>query len=195
MSFEVCKPDVVKTYLLAEPQESAILVSIRNGFGKESHMFLRRCKRRKNGKANRIWVMDRGTVSQDNLRFVRQRGGSYIVGTPKAMLRQFEQYLVGKDWREVQEGVEVKITAIKNPAGKARLTVSFKRNKRWSDWASGCRNGCDGSTRWYKCSEDFSQKSPLTPPKKPLHPANCVTWVKVAPPRQGRAKSKRLRPQ
>jgi len=32
-------------------------------------------------------------VSEDNLRFVRQRGGSYIVGTPKAMLRQFERYL------------------------------------------------------------------------------------------------------
>ena len=47
----------------------------------------------KYGHANRIWVLDRGMVSEDNLRFVRQRGGSYIVGTPKAMLRQFERYL------------------------------------------------------------------------------------------------------
>ena len=51
------KPDVGKTYLLAEPQESAILVSIRNGFGKESHMFLRRCKRRKNGKQHTYWAL------------------------------------------------------------------------------------------------------------------------------------------
>ena len=63
----------------------------------------------KYGRANRIWVMDRGMVSEDNLRFVRQRGGSYIVGTPKAVLRQFERYLSDKDWHEVQEGVEVKL--------------------------------------------------------------------------------------
>jgi len=53
----VSQPDVVKTYLLAEPQETAILVSIRNGFGKESHMFLRRCKRRKNGKQHTYWAL------------------------------------------------------------------------------------------------------------------------------------------
>lgn len=65
----------------------------------------------KYGRANRIWVMDRGMVSEDNLRFVRQRGGSYIVGTPKSMLRQFERYLTDKDWQEVQAGVQVKLVA------------------------------------------------------------------------------------
>ena len=45
------------------------------------------------GLAQRIWVMDRGMVSEENLAFLRSRGGSYIVGTPKSMLRQFEQYL------------------------------------------------------------------------------------------------------
>jgi len=172
----------------------------------------------KYGKANRIWVMDRGMVSEDNLRFVRQRGGSYIVGTPKAMLRQFEQYLTDKHWHEVQEGVEVKlvlgpdgdelfvlarsmdrrqkehamhrrfidrmeadlqkmqrsaaggrlkdvelahqrlgrikqrywraasafdikITAIKRTVDKARLKITFARNKRWGDWAQ-LSEGC-----------------------------------------------------
>jgi transposase len=65
----------------------------------------------KYGRANRIWVMDRGMVSENNLRFVRQRGGSYIVGTPRSMLRQFERYLTDKHWHEVQEGVEVKLVA------------------------------------------------------------------------------------
>ena len=46
----------------------------------------------KYGRANRIWVMDRGMVSEDNLKYLRERNGSYIVGTPKAMLRQFEQH-------------------------------------------------------------------------------------------------------
>ena len=38
----------------------------------------------KYGRANRIWVMDRGMVSEDNLKFLCWRGGSYIVGTPNA---------------------------------------------------------------------------------------------------------------
>ena len=48
---------------------------------------------KKYGRANRVWVMDRGMVSEENLKFLRDRGGQYIVGTPKAMLRQFEQHL------------------------------------------------------------------------------------------------------
>ncbi len=63
----------------------------------------------KYGRAHRVWVMDRGMVSEENLAYLRQRGGSYIVGTPKAMLRQFEQHLTEKDWQEVQAGVEVKL--------------------------------------------------------------------------------------
>jgi len=64
---------------------------------------------RKYGRANRVWVMDRGMVSEANLQYLRQRGGSYIVGTPKAMLRQFEQDMTEKGWQEVQAGVEVKL--------------------------------------------------------------------------------------
>src|ERR1700681_4388766 len=40
---------------------------------------------RKHGSLNRVWVMDRGMVSEENLQFLRERGGQYIVGTPKQM--------------------------------------------------------------------------------------------------------------
>ena len=63
----------------------------------------------KYGRANRVWVMDRGMVSEDNLRFIRARQGSYIVGTPKSMLKRFEQHLTDKDWHAVQAGVEIKL--------------------------------------------------------------------------------------
>lgn len=63
----------------------------------------------KYGQASRVWVMDRGMVSEKNLEFLRERGASYIVGTPKAMLRQFERYMLDKDWHEVQAGVQVKL--------------------------------------------------------------------------------------
>ena len=44
----------------------------------------------KYGQAQRAWVLDRGMVSEDNLEFLRDHGGQYIVGTPKAMLPHFE---------------------------------------------------------------------------------------------------------
>jgi transposase len=61
------------------------------------------------GKANRIWVMDRGMVSADNVEFLQQGGRRYILGTPKSMLRKFEQQLLDSNWREVHEGLEVKL--------------------------------------------------------------------------------------
>ena len=63
----------------------------------------------KHGKARRIWVLDRGMVSEPNLEFLRDRNGQYIVGTPKSTLRSFEQALLEEDWSEVQEGIEVKL--------------------------------------------------------------------------------------
>jgi transposase len=41
----------------------------------------------KYGRARRIWVVDRGMVSEANLAFLRERGASYLVGTPKSRLR------------------------------------------------------------------------------------------------------------
>ena len=39
---------------------------------------------RKYGKARRIWVMDRGIVSEENLQAIRKRGGQYLMGTRAA---------------------------------------------------------------------------------------------------------------
>jgi hypothetical protein len=61
------------------------------------------------GSANRIRVMDRGMVSQDNLEYLRSDGRRYIVGTPKSQLKQFEQELLKADWQQVREGLEVKL--------------------------------------------------------------------------------------
>jgi transposase len=63
----------------------------------------------KYGKANRVWVMDRGMVSERNLEFMRASGARYLVGTPKSLLKKYEQHLLDQDWEEVQAGVEVKL--------------------------------------------------------------------------------------
>lgn len=63
----------------------------------------------KYGQANRIWVMDRGMVSAENVEFLQTGGRRYILGTPKSMLRKFEQQLLDETWKEVHTGLEVKL--------------------------------------------------------------------------------------
>ncbi len=61
------------------------------------------------GKSDRIWVMDRGMVSEDNIDFLRKEGRRYIVGTPKSMLKEFEAELLKDDWNLIRDGLEVKL--------------------------------------------------------------------------------------
>jgi len=75
----------------------------------------------KYGKANRVWVMDRGMVSEENLELLRERNAHYIVGTPKAWLRKFERELTETGWEEVRPGVEVKLVA--SPEGTSETFV------------------------------------------------------------------------
>jgi transposase len=67
---------------------------------------------RKYGKARRIWVFDRGIVSEENLEAIRKRGGQYLVGTPRSQMKQFETELVKDDWTQVRPEVEVKKVVI-----------------------------------------------------------------------------------
>jgi transposase len=82
----------------------------------------------KYGPAPRVWVLDRGMVSEKNLEFLRDRGGQYIVGTPKAMLRKFESALAEGDWHTVQEGVEVKRVA--GPDGAEAFVLARSADRR-----------------------------------------------------------------
>ena len=61
------------------------------------------------GLAQRIWVMDRGMTSEDNLAWLRETGRRYLVGTPKSELRKWAGALVeARDWQAVREGIEAK---------------------------------------------------------------------------------------
>jgi transposase len=71
----------------------------------------------KYGQAKRIWVMDRGMVSEANIAFLRERKARYLVGTPKSWLRAHEQTLLEQsDWKMVQDGLEVRL--VEQPDGE-----------------------------------------------------------------------------
>jgi transposase len=71
---------------------------------------------RKHGKARRVWIFDRGVVSEENLVAIRKRGGEYLVGTTRSKLKQFEAELLKDDFEKIRPDVEVK--PIKIPGGE-----------------------------------------------------------------------------
>jgi transposase len=63
------------------------------------------------GKAQRIWVMDRGIPTEEVLAQMRAADPpvQYLVGTPKGRLSRLEMDLIGKPWQQARPGVQVKL--------------------------------------------------------------------------------------
>jgi transposase len=88
----------------------------------------------KYGRANRVWVLDRGMVSEEKIAGLHRSDASYIVGTPKAMLRRFERELTEQThWQTVQEGVDVKQVAA--PDGKEVFILARSVDRRAKEQA------------------------------------------------------------
>ena len=135
----------------------------------------------KYGQAQRIWVLDRGMVSEQNLDFLRGRDAKYIVGTPKVMLRKFESALAEGDWHTVQEGVEVKLVA--GPQGaetfvlRAAATGAKKKERctsvLWSAWKRLC----------ISCASRRSAVVSATPLSPTVGSGACCNATSARPPR------------
>jgi len=62
------------------------------------------------GKVDRVWVMDRGMVSADNIEWLQEGERRYILGAARSELKKWDKELTDtKHWQEVRDGVEVKI--------------------------------------------------------------------------------------
>jgi transposase len=68
------------------------------------------------GKAERIWVMDRGVPTEEVLNEMRSSVPPvyYLVGTPKGRLSKLEANLLDCPWQSVRAGVEVKVLPQEN---------------------------------------------------------------------------------
>jgi hypothetical protein len=78
----------------------------------------------KYGVAERIWAMDRGMVSEDNLDYLRGKHALYIVATPKSQLRRVEKQLLDSGgWEQVEPGVEVKLLEHPDAKGSERYVL------------------------------------------------------------------------
>jgi len=83
---------------------------------------------RRYGKADRIWVGDRGMMSRENIAFLKSGNRRYIIGAPKASLKQFEDELRADDWRRIRGGLEVKLC--KSPEGEQEVFILCRSRDR-----------------------------------------------------------------
>ena len=83
---------------------------------------------RKHGALGRVWVVDRGIASEENLEFLRERKASYVVGTPKSELKEFEKQLLEEGWTKVEAGVEVKLCP--SPDGQETFVLCRSGDRR-----------------------------------------------------------------
>lgn len=80
------------------------------------------------GKADRIWVGDRGMMSKKNVEFLQSGDRRYIIGASKDSLKRFERELLADDWRQIREGLEVKLCPA--PEGEEVFILCRSRDRR-----------------------------------------------------------------
>jgi transposase len=62
------------------------------------------------GIAQRVWVMDRGMSSADNVAWLQETGRRYLIGAPKSELKKWSREIAeARDWQTVRGGVEAKL--------------------------------------------------------------------------------------
>jgi Transposase DDE domain len=86
----------------------------------------------KYGMKGRVWVFDRGVVSEDNLQDLRQRGAYYLVGTPRRKLADFERELLEGDWQEIAGKPGLRVQLLCEGAETFVLARSLQRAKKES---------------------------------------------------------------
>lgn len=83
------------------------------------------------GKANRIWIWDRGMLSKDLLSWMHEGGRRYIMGLPKSELKKHERVLAEKDgWSSVRDGVEVRYVPVATGDGHTEQVLLVRSQDR-----------------------------------------------------------------
>ncbi len=81
------------------------------------------------GLARRIWVMDRGMSSGATLAWPQQTGRRYLIGTPKAEMKRWRREITeARDWRQVRDGIEVKLCP--GPDGQELFLLCRSRERK-----------------------------------------------------------------
>ena len=81
------------------------------------------------GIADRVWVMDRGMMSAENVEWLQETGHRYLLGTAKSELKRWSRELAEeRDWQQVREGVEAKLCP--GPQGSETFLLCRSADRR-----------------------------------------------------------------
>jgi transposase len=81
------------------------------------------------GKTQRVWVMDRGMISEDTLAFLNQPGRRYLLATRRSQLVGFQEKLLSGGWQRLDDNPEVEVKALER-AGVHYLLARSKPRRR-----------------------------------------------------------------
>ena len=81
------------------------------------------------GIAQRVWVMDRGMSSADNIAWLQETGRRYLIGAPKSELKKWSREIADEqDWKSVRDGVEAKVC--RGPEGTETFLLCRSADRR-----------------------------------------------------------------
>ena len=80
------------------------------------------------GLANRVWVMDRGMVSAENVAWLQKTGRRYLIGAARTELQKWRKELLDPNgWQQIREGIEARICEGPDGSETFLLTRSQER--------------------------------------------------------------------
>jgi transposase len=82
------------------------------------------------GKSNRVWVMDRGMISEDTLTFLNEPGRRYLLSTRRHALAAFQTELRSPGWQQLPENPEVEVKLLERDGLHYLLARSQPRREK-----------------------------------------------------------------
>jgi len=90
------------------------------------------------GIANRVWVMDRGMSSAENVAWLQETKRRYLIGAPRSGLKKWSREIAeAKNWRQVRGGVEAKLCT--GPDGQETFLLVRSADRREKERAMHAR--------------------------------------------------------
>jgi transposase len=82
------------------------------------------------GKSQRVWVMDRGMISEDALKFLGQSGRRYLLATRRGELASFATHLRAGGWQRLEDNPDVEVKLLKRKRVHYLLARSRPRRQK-----------------------------------------------------------------
>ena len=92
-----------------------------------------RAVERRFGRSRRVWVMDRGMVSKETLRFLGRDGRRYLVAARRGELARFEKGLGRDGWRRLPDNPDVQVKRLRR--GRVHYLLARSKPRRHKERA------------------------------------------------------------